>query len=136
MRSFANNPIPIRFRLSSDGGEERDGWYLDDIQIIGYSYPPLSVDATKIPFQFTLSQNYPNPFNPATRINYGIPHSGFVTLYVYDALGRKVTELVHEMQEAGKHSVLFDAKQFSSGIYFYRLTAGSNAAVKTMTVVK
>lgn len=133
---FAGNQISIRFRLSSDTGEERDGWYLDDIAVLGYQATPQSVESEQIPHSFALSQNYPNPFNPVTRINYGIPRSGFVTLYVYDLLGRKVAELANGVQNAGDHSALFDATKFSSGVYFYRLTAGSNAATRTMTVVK
>ncbi|MBI2428262.1 MAG: immune inhibitor A [Ignavibacteriales bacterium] len=133
---FAGKQIAIRYRLSSDGGEERDGWYLDDIQVIGYSHPPLSVTDKEIPYSFILLQNYPNPFNPVTRINYGIPRSGFVTLYVYDVLGRRIAELVNGYQEAGNHSTYFDASGNSSGIYFYRLSTGSHSSVRTMTVLK
>lgn len=133
---FTGEQITIRFRLSSDAGEERDGWYLDDITVVGYSYSPLSVATEEIPQTFVLSQNYPNPFNPVTRINYGIPRSGFVTLYVYDVLGRKVAELVHGVKEAGNHTALFDATRLSSGVYFYRLTTGTVSTVRTMTLLK
>lgn len=85
---------------------------------------------------FSLGQNYPNPFNPVTRINYSIPHSSFVTLYVYDLLGRKVTEIVDKQMEAGTYSVSFDASNIPSGIYFYRLTSGTRALIRTMTVIK
>ncbi len=80
---------------------------------------------TDIPKGFVLSQNYPNPFNPSTTISYSVPRSEFVSLIVYDVLGKEVQILVNEDQRAGDHSILFDAGQLSSGIYFYTLQAGS-----------
>jgi hypothetical protein len=78
-----------------------------------------------IPNQFELRQNYPNPFNPATTIRYTLPKTQFVTLKVYDILGREVTTLVNERQPAGSYSILFDASQIPSGLYFYKITAGN-----------
>jgi choice-of-anchor B domain-containing protein len=88
------------------------------------------------PAAFFLSQNFPNPFNPSTRINYGIPRSGFVTLYVYDALGRRVRELVHEYKEQGTYSVTCETRGLPSGIYVYRLLTENFTAAKTMTLLK
>jgi len=78
------------------------------------------------PLIFGLNSNYPNPFNPSTKIEYSIPTSGFVTLRVYDAIGRNVQTLISEYQEANYYSVIFDASNLSSGIYFYRLKVGKN----------
>ena len=75
--------------------------------------------------EFTLFQNYPNPFNPSTRISYSLPNSGFVSLTVHDILGREIETLVSEFQEAGIYAAHFDASKFASGIYFYKLQAGS-----------
>ncbi len=80
----------------------------------------------ELPGNFVLMQNYPNPFNPITNIEYRIPNSEFVSLIVYDVLGREVQVLVNKDQRAGDHSILFDANQLSSGIYFYTLQAGSD----------
>ncbi|MDL1892038.1 T9SS type A sorting domain-containing protein, partial [Sphingobacteriales bacterium CHB3] len=88
------------------------------------------------PGKFALLQNYPNPFNPSTEIRYQMSEIRHVKLKVFDVLGREVTTLVDEVKQAGKHSVLFDAGNLSSGVYFYRLTAGSNVETKQMMVLK
>ena len=74
-----------------------------------------------VPLAFSLDQNYPNPFNPSTVIQYVIPRSAFVTLEVFDLLGRSVRTLVNGEQGFGPHSVRFDASGLASGVYFYRL---------------
>ncbi|MGC8596011.1 MAG: T9SS type A sorting domain-containing protein [Candidatus Kryptoniota bacterium] len=85
---------------------------------------------------FYLTQNYPNPFNPTTQIKYSIPTNSFVTLKVYDALGREVETLVDEPQAAGYHEVKFDGSRLTSGVYFYRLTVGNYTSVKKLMLVK
>jgi hypothetical protein len=89
-----------------------------------------------LPKQFFLYQNYPNPFNPTTVISYQLPAISFVTLKIYDVLGREVRMLVAERQNAGNHSVTFDAKNLPSGIYFYRIQAGSFIETKKMILLK
>ncbi len=81
------------------------------------------------PHSFNLGQNYPNPFNPETHINYDLPEPSQVRLLVYDILGRLITSLVDEPQQAGYHAVAFDASGLPSGVYFYRLQAGSASAL-------
>jgi len=89
-----------------------------------------------IPEKFSLSQNYPNPFNPVTRINYEIPKQGFVSLKIYDILGREVKVLVSEMKTKGKYSVDFDAAGIPSGIYLYRMESGGFTDSKRMILLK
>ncbi len=89
-----------------------------------------------VPQEFSLSQNFPNPFNPSTVISYQLPASTLVTLKVYDELGRLVRTLVEDRQTAGTHSVTFNASNLSSGIYFYRLTAGSFVQTKKLMLLK
>ncbi len=89
-----------------------------------------------VPKEFGLEQNYPNPFNPATEIRYQVPVGGGVRLVVYDLLGREVATLVDEWKEAGYYPVMFDARNQASGVYLYRMTAGTFVAVKRMAVVK
>lgn len=85
---------------------------------------------------FTLHQNYPNPFNPTTVISYQLPVVSNVRLGVYDLLGREVTVLVNERREAGVHQVRFDRSGLSSGVYFYRLTAGSNVKTRNFLLLR
>jgi hypothetical protein len=79
---------------------------------------------------------YPNPFNPATVIYFTIPEAGFVSLKVFDLLGREIAVLVHEYHHAGSHEVLFNAINLSSGIYFYRLETGANSIVRKFLLTK
>jgi hypothetical protein len=92
-----------------------------------------------IPEGYTLTQNYPNPFNPSTKINFSIPASASVTLKIYDVLGNEIAVLINEEMQTGIYEVEFNAaanKVFSSGIYFYKLTAGSFSKTKKMVMVK
>lgn len=86
--------------------------------------------------EFSLEQNYPNPFNPVTNINFSIPKSEFVSLRVFDMLGREVKSLVSQEMTAGQYNVDFDASGLSSGMYYYSLRAGDNVSVKKMVLVK
>jgi hypothetical protein len=90
----------------------------------------------ELPKAFSLAQNYPNPFNPVTKINFAIPKQGFVTLKVYDVLGREVNTLVNEVKQVGSYSVDFDGSSLASGVYFYRLESGSFTDIKRMILVK
>jgi len=89
-----------------------------------------------VPSSYTLQQNFPNPFNPSTNIRYELPKSGFVKLVVFDALGREVETLVNEKQTAGTYEATFNASQYSSGIYFYRLTTDNFIETKKMILLK
>lgn len=97
-------------------------------------------DETSTPFVFTLEQNYPNPFNPSTTIQYGISNRQFVTLKVYDLIGKEIATLVNEFKPAGSYEVEFNSassiKNLASGIYFYRLQAGDFVETKKMTLLK
>jgi predicted acyl esterase len=88
------------------------------------------------PTQFSLRQNYPNPFNPTTRIEYNLANASVVELKVYDITGREVETLVNEFQDAGTHSIQFNAVNFASGIYFYKIKAGNFQDVKRMVLIK
>lgn len=88
------------------------------------------------PTDYALAQNFPNPFNPRTTIRYSISSSRFVSLIVYDLLGKEVATLVQSVQQAGHHSAEFDASSLSSGVYFYKLTAGNFIETKKLVVLK
>ncbi len=89
-----------------------------------------------LPKTFALAQNYPNPFNPTTKISYSVPSRAQVTLRVYNILGQKVETLVDEVKEAGAHVVTWDASEFASGMYFYKLSAGATKLSKKMVLLK
>jgi hypothetical protein len=88
------------------------------------------------PTSFSLSQNYPNPFNPTTTISYALPTDVFVNLRIYNVLGQVVKTLVNEEQSAGYKSAVFNATDLPSGLYFYRLAAGSFIAMKKLLLIK
>jgi hypothetical protein len=99
--------------------------------------PTTGVERTGgIPLAYKLDQNYPNPFNPSTKIEYSIKAAGLVSLKVFNLLGQVVATLTEGKQEAGNYSITFDASRFSSGIYFYQLTAGNFVATKKMMFLK
>ncbi len=93
-------------------------------------------DMVEIPDQFSLLQNYPNPFNAQTKIAFAIPVSGQVSIEAFDLLGRKVETLFDGFKESGRHELVWDCSKLSTGVYFYRLTAGDQTAVKKMTLIK
>jgi hypothetical protein len=102
-----------------------DGWYIDDISVA--STVGVDEESKILPRGISLEQNFPNPFNPVTNFGFYIPpsewgHRGmFVTLKVFDVLGREVATLVNEEKQTGKYSVQWDAQGIPSGVYFYQL---------------
>jgi autotransporter-associated beta strand protein len=92
--------------------------------------------AIATPEVFALNQNYPNPFNPTTVIRYQLPVTGYVSLKVYDILGREVATLVNEQKPAGSYHVAFDAHLLTSGVYFYSLQSGNFKEIKEMLLLK
>jgi uncharacterized lipoprotein YddW (UPF0748 family) len=110
-------------------------------KILDYFYLPLSIDDSgSKPADYYLSQNFPNPFNPSTIIQYSVPKSGYVTLKVYDVLGKEVAVLVDGFINSGSHQVRFDAQSLSrpisSGVYFYTLKAGEFSTTKKLMLQK
>lgn len=106
-----------------------------------FEYSEIIEVEVRLPFDFSLAQNYPNPFNPSTKIKFTIPyvetgHAPSVLLKVYDVLGNEVVTLVNEDKPAGEYEVEFDATALTSGIYFYRLKAGSFIETKKMILIK
>jgi formylglycine-generating enzyme required for sulfatase activity len=93
-------------------------------------------DFDAVPSDFYLGQNYPNPFNPSTTIRYGLPTRSHVTLTVFNTLGQEVAQLVNGDLEAGYHEVRFDASGLSSGVYFYRLQAGTYVETRKLLLLR
>jgi hypothetical protein len=110
----------------------------DSLAFGSLNYPVTDVknEGAPLVLEFNLEQNYPNPFNPTTVISYQIPQQGFVTLKVYDVLGREIVTLVNEEKPAGEYEVEFNAANLPSGIYFYRIRAGSFINTKKMVLLR
>ncbi len=114
----ANNPLDtISYNLTASAG-------------------PSAVGRSNQPVKYDLLQNYPNPFNPATTISYAIPHRSDVSLKVYNITGQEIAVLVNGVKDAGEYSVSFNAESLSSGIYFYKITAGQFTSVRKMILIK
>jgi hypothetical protein len=103
---------------------------------IGNSMSGVEDGIDNVVAKYELSQNYPNPFNPATVINYSLQKTGMVSLSVYNVLGQKVATLVNKVESAGVHNVTFDASNLTSGVYIYRIQAGSFTQSKKMILLK
>ncbi len=97
---------------------------------------PYTSSLKTIPNEYAVSQNFPNPFNPTTTISFDLPQESFVKLFIYDINGRKVVTLVNEQLSEGSYNAKFDAANFPSGIYIYKITAGSFSQIKRMLLIK
>lgn len=117
--------VPIHITISPQGEKENPNYQL-----------LKQHSGEQLPDKYELSQNYPNPFNPSTTIKYSIPATEFVTLKVYDILGREVASLINEQKQAGWYEINFDAFSLSSGTYFYRIQAGDFIETKKMVLLK
>jgi hypothetical protein len=100
------------------------------------NYNKVNFIGSEIPATYDLAQNFPNPFNPSTTIRYQIPQDGIVTLKIYDILGSEVATLVNEEKIAGKYEVNFNASVLASGVYIYKIQAGSFINSKKMILLK
>ena len=131
--------------MQSDGkivvaGNIGNSNFYSALTLIRYNNKPGIPSAIEVklntPIKFSLSQNYPNPFNPSTIIKYSLPKQSYVTLKVYDILGKEVRSLVDEEKPAGNYQVEFYAADLPSGVYFYRVQAGSFNQVRKMLLIK
>ncbi len=112
---------------------------LADGTVIGFSSDVTDIgdsEISTIPSDFSLNQNYPNPFNPSTTISFSIPQSEFVSIKVYNIIGKEVTTLISREMSAGNYDVQFDASNLSSGVYFYQFQAGTFNEVRKMNLIK
>jgi hypothetical protein len=113
-------------------------WYAQYISgmLINESVSGVTDNDKQIPGKYTLYQNYPNPFNPETEIKYSIPEAAKVTLKIYNLLGEEVATLVNSEQNAGTYKVHFNASSLASGVYLYKIQAGSFISAKKLILLK
>lgn len=136
------NKMGDYFDMVSDASGARLAWAgtFNGEQDVYYGRISLPVQIAEqeleLPRHFSLSQNYPNPFNPSTTIEFSLPHSGFVTLNVFNILGEKVATLAAEKLNAGAYTVRWDATGLPSGVYFYRLQAGEFVQTKKLILLR
>jgi hypothetical protein len=137
LSNYKTSPILIRFRLRDNGdGYRYDGWDIDDVELKDLNPTNLNEITNKIPSEFSLQQNYPNPFNPSTKVKYEIPERSFVTLKVYDVLGKEVATLVNDEKPAGVFEFEFNGAGLTSGIYFYKLQVGDFVETRKMVLLR
>lgn len=132
-RNYGTATIFFNF-FGGDIGTQTFLW--DDLNILSSTATSNEEPGENLPEQFSLNQNYPNPFNPSTVISYNVAKSAHVNISVYNMLGQKVATLVNETQNAGSKQVRFDAQNFTSGVYIYRIEAGSFIDSKRMVLIK
>lgn len=126
------------FQLTYSPGNTAGGtYYFDDLRAVKKSSVGVeSKDNEVQPAGYVLAQNFPNPFNPSTIIKYQLKESVFVSLKVYDILGKEVAVLVNDIQTAGEHKLNFNAMSLTSGMYIYRLQAGSYIECRKMMLIR
>ena len=132
-------PAMVEMYASSDVGVVWVGLDGTNKRVYWDSYNAVvgvPANQNETPQAYKLKQNYPNPFNPVTKIEFSVPRDEYVTLRVYDILGRELTILLSKNMKAGNHSVQFDGSKLSSGVYIYRIEAGRFADAKKMILIK
>lgn len=135
--STGSGPDTVQYRIRAKDTQPKYSAYSDARWILfNHNIQKTSFGLDVTPGEYGLHQNYPNPFNPTTSIKYELPVDGNVSLRVYDVLGREAAILVDGFKKAGFHEATLEASNLATGMYFYRLTAGSFTDVKKLIVVK
>jgi len=120
----------------TDGGWTYCGWNIDDIQIYAFDGINYQVDDNVVTTKFSLSQNFPNPFTKKTSISYTLPKPTHVSIKIYNIKGQLVKTLINENKPAGYHTIEWNAKGLSSGIYFYKFEANDKVFIKKMIILR
>jgi hypothetical protein len=138
-------PYPVRYKIKAVDSHDDESVFSDFASTVGIldggsgkeeGGDNIIVTSSELPTEFNIKQNYPNSFNPSTNIHFDLPTPQFVTLKVYDMLGREVATLVNEFRNAGSYIVGFNGSNLASGIYYYKIKAGTFEATKRMVLVK
>ncbi len=127
--------IPIHFGVAANNQFLPFVVYLDDIEVTNLS-TGVDDQISSLPKTYSLSQNYPNPFNPSTTIQFSLPKASYVTLNIYNSIGQEVAQLVSKQMNPGTYSTEWNASGFASGVYYYRLEAGSYVETKKLVLLR
>ncbi|MCD6117291.1 T9SS type A sorting domain-containing protein [bacterium] len=135
------NYVTFAIRFRSDGSGNAEGVYVDNVVIRKQTSTAVDDNLKSVPQTFALRQNYPNPFNPETVIGYALPRDSEVKITVFNIFGQKVRTLVNQKVKAGSHKVTWNGTdnyglKVSSGVYFYKISAGDFSAMKKMILVQ
>jgi hypothetical protein len=136
--SSAINSSGMSMLAFQDNRNDAGGMYAQNINFNGTFGGPTGIINLNglTPEKYSLSQNYPNPFNPATKIKFEIAKNSLVSIKIFDLLGREVKNLVNDNLTAGSYEVTFNASEFSSGVYFYKMVSGDFSQIKKMMLLK
>jgi hypothetical protein len=129
-------PVDYNFDVNINGNDYYFNGYAINISYILVNTTGISADNSSIVNDYSLSQNYPNPFNPSTTISFSLPSKSFVSLKVFDMIGREVATIISEEMSAGSYSRKWNASALSSGVYFYRLTAGTFVQTRKLCLLR
>ena len=142
----ATDPIdqpfdPTKWEFLKSGADRTQMLFAEPLtaiqmNILDFKFATDLQELEKIPLKFTLEQNYPNPFNPVTNIEFQIPKSEFVTLKIYNILGKEISTLVSKKLNPGNYRFRFEGKNLASGVYYYQLVAGEYSDLKKMILIK
>ena len=135
---IGNRTIRLKLVLNNnfDAAYSLSKIYSNESVLAKANHKQIEFDGGGVVKEYALVQNFPNPFNPSTTIRYQIPQDGIVTLKIYDVLGSEVATLVNEEKVAGKYEVNFNASSLASGVYLYKIQAGSFNSSKKMLLIK
>lgn len=139
LNPYIGQRVKLRFNYVTDGGVPGDGFYFDNFRVVNYTDGPgvgISQNGSEIPLSYALYQNFPNPFNPATKINFNLPRSAFVSIKLFDILGREVKNLVNSNMDAGKYTIDLNASELAGGVYFYRIETSEFSDTKKLMLIK
>ncbi|GJQ31995.1 MAG: hypothetical protein HBSAPP04_08340 [Ignavibacteriaceae bacterium] len=124
------------YSFTDRGVSGKASYRLKQIDLNGeFGYSDV-VEVGEVVADYALDQNYPNPFNPSTTISFSVPSKSFVTVKVYNVLGKEVATLANGEFESGRHSVDFNASDLASGVYYYTISAGNFSSTKKMILMK
>lgn len=133
--AWAGSTVRLRFRFGSDSGSNREGWYLDDLRVVGWAEDTGLTPAPR-PISLDLRPVWPNPFNPATTIAWTMPLAGQARLELFDVRGRLVRVLVDGFTGPGRHELRLEADGLASGAYLLRLSAAGDSRVRKLLLLR